>query len=259
MSLPDDIAEAVAGAAARLGPFAREIRWYPEVTSTSDLAATWAEHGAAEGAVVIADAQSAGRGRYGRSWASPPGAGLYLSTVLKPAAAMLPLLTIAAGVAVAEGIERAAGLRTSLKWPNDVLVGDRKLAGLLAEVVAANTAILGIGINVMPGSYPADVAARATSLEAELGRAIDRGLLFVEVLASFASHYEGLKGVPAGALLDSWRRRAAATLGREVTWMVAGRQLRGVAENIDDRGALLVRTPAGIERIISGEVTWVRA
>ena len=116
---------------------------------------------APEGAVVIADAQTAGRGRHGRTWVSPPAAGLYLSTVLEPPGTMLSLVTIAAGVAAADGIEAATGLSPSLKWPNDIQVGSRKLGGLLAERAGEDGVILGVGINVLPAAYPADVAKSA--------------------------------------------------------------------------------------------------
>jgi BirA family biotin operon repressor/biotin-[acetyl-CoA-carboxylase] ligase len=237
------------------------VLWYDEVSSSNDVAAVLAERGAAEGLVVIVNTQSAGRGRHGRSWASPPGAGLYFSTILRPLAAAAPLVTIAAGVAVAEGVQSATGLECRVKWPNDVYVGDRKLAGVLAEADsvthAINRVVLGIGINVMPAAYPPDVAARATSIEDQLGRAIDRGLLLAECLASMAMRYQDLQEGRADAVLDAWRTRAGSTLGRRVQWEAAGLERNGVAEDIDDAGALLVRTAAGVERIISGEVRWI--
>lgn len=261
-NLPDDLpvefAESLARAADRLGPFARQILWYASVSSTNDVAASLADRGAAEGAVVAANAQSAGRGRQGRSWASPPGAGLYVSTVLRPPRDAVRVLTIAAGVAVAEGIEAATGLDAALKWPNDVYAGERKLAGVLAEAAdAIQYVILGIGINVMPAAYPPDVAARATSLEEELGRQVDRGLLLAECLAALARRYDDLRGGRTGVVLDAWRRRAAPTLGRRVRWEAAGSTVEGVAENIDDTGALVVRTPLGLVTIAAGEVAWL--
>jgi BirA family biotin operon repressor/biotin-[acetyl-CoA-carboxylase] ligase len=255
LNLPEDIAEGLARTDSRRGGFGAQARWYPELTSTNDIAAKWAESGAAEGALVIGDAQTAGRGRQGRTWASPAAAGLYLSLVLRPVESSLPLLTIAAGVAVAEGIEAATGLRPTLKWPNDAYVGARKLAGLLAEGAGA-AVIMGIGINLMPAAYPPDIAARATSLEGELGRPIERGLLLGEILSSMHARYGELQAGRTPAIIAAWRARAAAMLGRPVRWTSAGRDVAGIAETIDDRGALLVRTATGIERIISGEVQW---
>lgn len=257
-TLPPEFAESLARAADRLGPFAQQILWYASVSSTNDVGASLAERGVVEGAVVVANSQSAGRGRQGRSWASPPGAGLYVSTVLRPPRDAVRALTIAAGVAVAEGIDAATGLHVALKWPNDVYIGERKLAGVLAEAAdAIQYVILGIGINVMPAAYPPDVAARATSLEEELGRAVDRGLLLAECLAALARRYADLRGGRRGVVIDAWRRRAAPTLGRRVRWEAAGSTLEGVAEDIDDSGALVVRTGGGTVTVAAGEVVWL--
>lgn len=256
--LPPEFAESLARAAGRLGPFARQMLWYAAVSSTNDVAAALAERGAAEGAVVAANGQSAGRGRQGRRWASPPGAGLYVSTVLRPPRDSVRALTIAAGVAVAEGIGAASGLDVALKWPNDVYVGERKLAGVLAEAAdAIEYVVLGIGINVMPAAYPPEVAARATSLEEELGRPVERGLLLAECLAALAGRYDDLRDGRTAAILDAWRRRGAPTFGRRVRWEAAGSTVEGVAENIDDTGALMVRTPLGLVTIAAGEVAWL--
>ena len=217
---------------------------------------------------MVADAQTAGRGRFGRVWVSPPDAGLYFSTVLRPAPHAVPLLTIAAGVAVADGVQAATGLTCDLKWPNDVYVGERKLAGVLAEADAISPAaagdrhaglryvVVGIGINVMPAAYPPDVAARATSIEDQLGRPVDRGLLLAECLASLARRYGELQDGRQASVLAAWRARAASTLGRRVSWQSAGGGCTGIATDIDDSGALLIRTGEGMERIISGELYW---
>lgn len=259
-SLPDEFVEPLARAADRLGPFGRQMLWYGDVPSTNDLAAALAERGAREGCVVIANSQSAGRGRQGRSWASPPGAGLYVSTVLRPAEHVLPLLTIAAGVGVAEGIQNATGLVPDLKWPNDVFVSGRKAAGVLAEATSCVTGtfvVLGFGINVSPAAYPHDVADRATSLERELGRAVDRGLLLAECLCGLAERYHDLAGGRRDGVMDAWRGRAASMRGRRVRWNEAGGAREGLADNIDDRGALVVRTNDGLARVTVGEVRWV--
>jgi len=252
----------------RLGVFShQQFLWYETVPSTNDLAAALAERGAREGCAVIADAQSAGRGRQGRNWSSPPGAGLYVSAILRPPNRALGLLTIAAGVAVAEAVQSATGLDPRLKWPNDVYAGERKMAGVLAEAGSLDEGrdheeprlryvVLGIGINVMPAAHPPDVAARATSIEEELGRGIDRGLLLAECLASLAARYEELRQGRTEGVLGAWRARSRATFGRTVEFEAGGAR-RGVAEDIDENGALLVRTDKGLERVISGEVRWI--
>ena len=261
MHLPDDLANALATARDRAGIFSRQVFWYADVGSTNDVAATLANRGEPEGTVVIADAQSAGRGRHGRAWASPPGAGLYMSIVTRPAAHAVSLLTIAAGVALADGIQAATGLQPQLKWPNDVYIGGRKLAGILAEAGTSHAGVqhvvLGCGINLMPAAYPPDVAARATSIESELGRPIDRGLLFVECLAALHLRYCELLSRAGADVIARWRDRATSTFGRRVEWDVAGVTRRGVAEDIDETGALLVRDGAARARVISGEVRWL--
>lgn len=261
LTIPSDLAAALVRAGARLGPFRYRLLWFPVVPSTNDLAATLAERGAEEGCVVLADAQSAGRGRHGRVWASPPAAGLYMSVVLRPSPQSAPLLTLAAGVALADGIQAASGLHPSLKWPNDVYMGGRKVAGILAEAGGSPAGvphvILGCGINVMPAAMPPAIAARATSVEEELGRPVDRGLLLASCLIALAERYAALQDGRGAALLDAWRAHGASMLGRPVEWEVDGMPTRGVAQDIDDTGALLVRTDGGIVRVISGEVRWI--
>lgn len=223
----------------------------------------WAEDGAEEGCVVLADAQSAGRGRLGRTWASPAGAGIYVSLVLRPSMEAVPLLTIAAGLGVSEGIGAATGLETHVKWPNDVCLAGRpprKLAGILAEAGSTGGrvlhVVLGIGINVLPAAFPPDVAARATSLEGELGRAVPRGTVLAECLAGVWRRYQMLTSGRGGDVLHAWRARAALTFGRRVEWDDAGGTHHGVARDVDPGGALLVAGESGLVRLTAGEVRW---
>jgi BirA family transcriptional regulator, biotin operon repressor / biotin---[acetyl-CoA-carboxylase] ligase len=258
---PSDITEALARAGSRLGPFENRLSWYEEVGSTSDLAAAAAEAGASEGLVVVANTQSLGRGRVGRSWSSPRGAGLYVSVVLRPGGSALRLLTIAAGVAIAEGVHAASGLETCLKWPNDVYVGSRKLAGILAEAGssagAVDHVVLGFGINIRRAAHPPDVVARGTSLESELGRDVDRGLVLAECLAALSFRYGMLQTGVADDVIAAWRKRGALFMGRAVEWDDDGGSRRGRVEDIDATGALLVRVDDRIVRVISGEVRWL--
>ena len=182
--------------------------------------------------------------------------------VLRPAAHAVGLLTIAAGVALADGIQAATGLQPQLKWPNDVYVGGRKLAGILAEAGTSSAGVqhvvLGFGINVMPAAYPPDVAARATSLESELGRPIDRGLLLAECLAALAPALpRSPVAARARAVIDAWRGRAVVDVRPPRGMGRAGVTRHGVAEDIDETGALLVRDGAARARVISGEVRWL--
>jgi BirA family transcriptional regulator, biotin operon repressor / biotin---[acetyl-CoA-carboxylase] ligase len=261
--LPDEFADALAQARPRLGPLASRVLWFEQVGSTNDRALNWAEHGAEEGCLVLADAQSAGRGRLGRVWASPAGAGIYVSAVLRPAARAVGLLTMAAGLAVSEGITAATGLDTQVKWPNDVCVSGRtprKLAGILAEAGSAGErvlhVVLGIGINVMPAAYPPEVAARATSLEGELGRAVPRGAVLAECLAALWRRYTMLGTPDESLVLADWRRRAAATFGRRVEWDAPAGTRTGTARDVDASGALVVAAEDGVVRLTAGEVRW---
>ena len=262
--VPDDIAAALASSAARRGCFGEPLYFFTETGSTNDVAATLAERGAPEGTTVIASRQTAGRGRFGRTWFSPQGAGLYVSVVCRNSAAA-PLLTLAGGVAVAEGIRAASGLPAMIKWPNDVVAGDvrtrRKLAGILAEastgVDGLQYVILGLGINLRPAAYPAELADRATSIESELGRAADAGMVLAETLAAFHALFTRLTAGDREHVLARWRDLAPSSRGAVVVWTTPAGERRGTSAGIDDAGALLVKVGSQVERIISGELRWI--
>jgi BirA family biotin operon repressor/biotin-[acetyl-CoA-carboxylase] ligase len=269
-NLPADLAEAIEHARPRLGRLATSVHYFPTIGSTNDVAAALARRAdgsSAEGAVVIADAQTAGRGRRGREWFSPPGSGLYVSLVLTPRrvptddSRATTLLTLAAGVALAEAVETATGLAVDLKWPNDLHVSARKVAGILAEAapgaLAAAPIVLGYGINVGPMAYPPELGGRATSLEFELGRPVDRMLVFVETLAAMARRYDDLLGGRFDAILDAWRAKAPASVGTRVSWTTASGPRDGVTAGLAADGALLVTVAGQTERIIAGEVRWL--
>jgi len=244
-----------------MAPDPIDVRWHASVPSTMDVAAALAAEGAAHGVVVAAEQQTAGRGRRGSTWVSPPGAGLYFSCIARPrgpnegVASTLSLLTLAAGVGVRDGIAAASGLAPDLKWPNDLLVGRRKLAGILAEGLAVGTSdqaiVIGVGVNVQPAAYPPEVAVRATSIEGELGRAVDRDALLEAILAALWRRLAALEHSP-GDILQAWRAASPTARGARVAW--DGRS--GLTNGIDDTGALLVTTPSGVERIIAGELSW---
>lgn len=235
------------------------VRWHTSVPSTMDIAASLAAHGAHHGVIVGADEQTSGRGRRGASWASPRGAGLYFSFIARPnklgPVSTLPLLTLAAGVAVRDGVAAASGLVADLKWPNDLMIGRRKLAGILAEGLAIGSSdqavVIGVGVNIQPAAYPPEVSARATSIEGELGRAIERGRIFGEIVGRLWSLPAALERNP-GDILQAWRLASPSATGTRVEWD----SKHGTTAGIDEGGALLVQTATGIERIISGELHW---
>jgi BirA family transcriptional regulator, biotin operon repressor / biotin---[acetyl-CoA-carboxylase] ligase len=242
----------------RLGPLASQLLHFDSIGSTNDIAL---EKSSAH-LVVVADQQTAGRGRRGHRWFSPPRAGLYVSVVLAPSTGRidpqraLMLTTIAAGVALAEAVDAISGLRVDLKWPNDLYVGRRKLGGILAERGRDDLVVIGYGINVAPAAFPPELADRATSLEQESGRAVDRGAVLVETLAALAGRYHDLLAGRFDAILDAWRDRAPSAVGARVTWTTNNGPATGITAGIAGDGALLVRRDDRVERIVAGEVFW---
>ena len=250
-------------AAPRLGPFAGRVHHRLRVDSTNDVAAELAGRGAPHGTVVVADEQTAGRGRHGNRWSSPPGAGLYLSVLLRTDSP--PVLTLAAGVAVAEALARAAGLDAMLEWPNDAVVEAsgrrRKVAGILAEASTVgdrvDRVVVGIGINLRDGAWPPEVASRAGSVEGLTGRPVDRATLLVEVLAALAGRCGELETGRVGALLRRWEALAPSSRGAAVEWSEGPVRRRGITEGVDEHGALIVRVEGRRERLSGGEVRHV--
>ena len=264
-SLPVDLAEPLQASSRRRRGFGDRVVYFSETGSTNDVAAALAEQGAAEGTIVVASSQTAGRGRMGRVWHSPPDAGLYVSIICRTARAA-PYLTLAGGVAAAEGISTATGLPVEIKWPNDIVVNSgvprrrRKLAGILAEGVSTPDGllhvILGVGINIRPAAYPLELADRATSIEAELGRTVDRGTVLAELLVVLSGLVHELSNGDRAGLLRRWRTLAPSAQGAPLEYETpAGRRI-GTAAGIADDGALLVRVGDRLERIVSGEIMW---
>jgi len=262
--LPGDLVSAVSRAEARLGPFAR-IHYAAETDSSNDVALSLAAAGAPAGTAVLAEFQRVGRGRRGRSWYSPPGAGLYLSTIIRPAGpgGAVPLLTLAAGVAAARAIRTVAALPIELKWPNDLVIGRpwRKLGGVLSEASGSGNTVeaivIGIGINLLRAAYPHEIADRATSIEAELGRPIERAPLVIELLVALRDAAVTLDAGRHDAVCREWRALASVGLaGATVRWRDHDVERRGRAHDIDVDGALLVETDGRVERLIAGEVRW---
>jgi BirA family transcriptional regulator, biotin operon repressor / biotin---[acetyl-CoA-carboxylase] ligase len=265
--VPLDVARALAGVAARAHGLGSRVLWLRSASSTNDVAARLAESGAEEGTTVVADTQTAGRGQHGRAWFSPPGAGLYVSLIVRPGAGMLnennpaSLLTLGSGVAIAEAVRVVTGLPAQIKWPNDVLVGRRKLAGILAESAVQGGVlqfvVIGFGVNLQPAAYLPELASRVTSIEAETGRPVDRALMLAEIIASMGERYADLQAGRFDAILSAWRRLAASLPGAHVEWDSPAGVVRGRAEDIDSHGALLVRVAGKVQRVVAGEVRWL--
>ena len=243
---------------------ARLIRHFSSIGSTNEQALAMAAAGAPGGTVVVADQQTAGRGRRGREWYSPEG-GLYLSYVVRDLASIPRpgLLTLAAGVAAAHAITSVTGLDAQLKWPNDVITPapPRKLAGILAEGSSLGSrlefVVIGIGINVMLASVPAPLRGIAASLEGELGRAVDRQALQDALIAELDAGIDRLRAGRQDEMLAEWSSRAPLAVGGAVSWRAGDEERQGITAGVDEEGALLVRTSQGVERLVAGEVIWV--
>ncbi len=231
---------------------------WPTLPSTNQRALDLAQQGAVEGVIVLAREQTAGRGRHGRVWQSPPDAGIYMSVLLAKPKHSLPLLTMACGVAVADAIEAVAGLTVGLKWVNDLIFNKRKLGGILAETsgVSPDYVVLGIGINTNldPANLPLELRDKIESLEQITKVAIDQNLLVCQIALHLENAYHLLTDGDQSLILQSWRSRSV-TLGENVIAQVGTRRIEGRAIDITESGALLVKTTTGrIEELIAGEV-----
>ncbi|MBN8248867.1 MAG: biotin--[acetyl-CoA-carboxylase] ligase [Verrucomicrobia bacterium] len=249
------------------GVIGRDIRVFHETASTNDIADRLARDGVAEGIVILAESQTQGRGRLGRRWDSPAGRGLWMSVLLRPSLhpSAATQLTVLAAVACVRAIERQVPLRPDIKWPNDLMFGTRKCGGILLEMSAELDHIrhvvlgLGLDVNVTASEFPAALRPIATSLQAQLGRRVDRAALAASVIGELDRAYRALGSGGFPALADEWEERCA-TLGRRVTIRMGARELTGTAESIDDDGALCVRTEHGrLERVVGGDVSLAAA
>ncbi len=235
---------------------------FDETDSTNIQAKILAEKGAPEGTLVIAESQTSGKGRRGRSWISPPGEGLWFSLVLRPQIrpSVTPILTLVAAMAAAAGIEDVTGLKTRIKWPNDIVISGKKVVGILTELSAeaqeTHYVVIGIGINVNMTEFPEEIQKTATSIYLESGTFFRRSDIVTAVIKRMESYYMTyMATVSLEELRDEYMKRLV-NLGREVVVMEPQRERRGICEGIDRNGCLLVRGEDGnVERVISGEVS----
>lgn len=248
-------------AATRFG----DLRHLDEVDSTNRFLLDEARQGALEGVVAVADHQTAGRGRLGRTWEAPPRASLLVSVLLRPEIepARSHLATMAAGVAMVEAVWLAAGFTPSLKWPNDLVVGDRKLAGMLSEAELRDgrldALVVGVGVNVNWDEFPPALAETAVACNQVAGRPVDRPALLGAFLERLDDRYATLLR-PGGdaAILGEYRERCS-TIGRQVRVDLAGDgALAGAATGVDDAGRLEVETSDGLTPVAVGDVVHLR-
>jgi len=230
------------------------------VDSTQSVAFALAERGAADRTVVVADQQLAGRGRRGRTWRAPAGTSLLVSIVVRPRLpqSLLSTLSLTTAVAAAEALRRVCKVDARLKWPNDVLVGGKKVAGILLESrmsgaaggAASTVTIIGIGINLGQREFPPDLASGATSIALETGQAPGREPVLAGLLQEFDAWRARLEGEGFGPVREAWRR-LSDTLGRRVTVDA----VTGVAADLDTDGALLIDVAGSLTRVLAGVVS----
>lgn len=236
---------------------------HPVIDSTNSRAMRVAEAGARHGTVVVADAQTSGRGRFGRRWESPPGVNIYLSLLLRPPIEppRAPQLTLVTAVALAEAVEKGTGLAPRLKWPNDLYIGGRKAAGILAEMAAdpdlVRHVVIGVGLNVnaQPGDFPEELRETATSLRIAAGRTFPRAGMLALFLDAFAAAYGRFLAGGLAPFLPAWRRRSLLD-GKRAALRLRDEDVRGTVLGIDDTGRLLFRREGAreTERFAGGEI-----
>ncbi|HEX5706104.1 MAG TPA: biotin--[acetyl-CoA-carboxylase] ligase [Pyrinomonadaceae bacterium] len=246
--------------------FAPVILRFDSLPSTNTEAARQAAAGAREGLCVVASEQTAGRGRQGRAWVSPPGAGLYFSTVLRPRldASAWPLLTLAAALAASDALRETCALETDIKWPNDLLADGRKVCGILAETVegagGGRACVVGIGINLRADALPPELRVAATSVEELTGARPKYDELLESLVGALAARYARLQGEGgAQETLREWCARSSYAEGRRVRVSLGAESFEGTTRGLEADGALRVETMEGDLRVVrAGDVTGLR-
>jgi BirA family biotin operon repressor/biotin-[acetyl-CoA-carboxylase] ligase len=245
---------------------ARNIYFFHEAGSTNDIASAYADSGCEEGTVIIADSQSKGRGRLGRTWFSPSGKNIHISVVLRPVLSPMhaTVLTIMTSVAVASVIRQTFKIDALIKWPNDIMVSGRKMAGILSEMKTENDkimyAVIGIGINTNLTSeeIPDEIRETTTSLYLESGKITPRTDVVIALLQELDRYYGVLKNSGSAALIDNWTK-LSATIGKNIRVASGAHVFEGTAEAIDNDGFLLIRLIDGsLKKISSGDVTVIQ-
>ncbi len=251
------------------GDFWKEILFYESVDSTNDVAAELIaqDPDTGSGTVIIADAQEKGKGRLGRKWLSPPRLNVYMSIILKPE---IPprnsaFLTLLAAVSSAVALRRVTAADISVKWPNDLVICGRKLGGILTEIRVRsgqnriNHAVIGIGVNANAGRRDlSEIRTVATSLREETGSLWSRTEIVAAILEEFEFRYRRLIQKGSDSLMGEWRK-LSSTLGKEVLIATEKGRLRGLAEDIDSEGRLLLKLPSGrMRRISAGDLTMLQ-
>ena len=262
ISIPDRLTEAELGWRLKTDIIAKKIYSYKETASTNDVAYDLAMAGEKEGSIVIAESQSAGRGRMGRKWASPKSKGAYFSVILRPniLPKEVPGITLFSALSVAKTIRETLSLDAFIKWPNDVLINNQKICGVLTEMNAEtdkiNFVIIGIGINI--NTKKEDLPKGATSIMEELGRELSRVEAVRGVFKNMDKYYKLFKSGDIGEIIKEYKE-FSNFLGTRVQVAYHDAKIEGYAIDVDSDGALILRMDSGLnERILAGDVTMLR-
>jgi BirA family biotin operon repressor/biotin-[acetyl-CoA-carboxylase] ligase len=261
--LPDIVLPQFIKPRLRTQTFGRAFYHFYTVDSTNAFALRLLSHGRSvpEGALILSESQTAGRGRLGRSWHSEPGTGLYFSVVLRPETPphLTALHTLGCAVALHDAVEHTTGIAADIKWPNDLLVGRKKAAGILAEIQGEadriHALVMGVGLNVNQTSLPPELADRATSLQLFSGRSHSRLEILADFLERFEVVYTRFRGEGPGSITSAWTSRSSFATERTIEVSDGFRTISGVTRGLSPAGALRVETAAGsVEEVYSGEV-----
>lgn len=243
----------------------KEVYAFDDVDSTNTVALNMAEEGIPEGAVIVAESQNKGRGRFDRVWFSPVGVNLYLSVILRPSLPLkgIPVITLMAGVAAVDAIQRSTGVKNTLKWPNDIVIDDKKTGGILTEAKGQggniSYLVVGVGINVNmdEATLPKELFGKTTSIKTKIGRETDRIALLQGFLKELDAWYERFIKEGPSPVVEAWKGRTNM-LGRKIVVNEGNRTIEGIAEDLNRDGALLLRPEMGpLEVIVAGEVVSV--
>jgi BirA family biotin operon repressor/biotin-[acetyl-CoA-carboxylase] ligase len=242
--------------------FGRKIYSFDSIDSTNTYAKSLAQAGEPEGAIVIAEEQSSGRGRFDRKWHSSPEKNLTFSILLRPniPADKIGLVSLYGAIAVCRAVEQGTQLKPRCKWPNDVLIDKKKVCGILSEAQftakSLTAVIIGIGLNVNERHFPADIRARSTSLSMEGKKEYDRTILLASLLQQLETLYTTLQTAGYGDILELWNERTDM-MGKPVRVNLENRTLEGTASRLDEDGGLILATAEGEQKLLAGDVTIV--
>jgi len=262
LSSPDVISEAEISSMLKTQWAGKRIVYFDETDSTNNQAKVFGEKGDVHGTLFVADKQTAGKGRRGRGWDSPPGESIYMTLLLRPEISpeRAPMLTLVMGLSVAEAIREAAGIEAKIKWPNDIVVDKKKVCGILTEMTTemmyVNYVVIGVGINVNQQGFPDEIAKMATSLYKKTGKVYRRSELIAAVLERFEKNYDTFLRTGDLSGIQEAYDAALVNCGQEVKVLEPGHEYGAVAEGINENGELMVRLPDGRKKqVFAGEVS----